>query len=474
MSLASALSIAGSGLAVVQRQISVVSQNVANASTTGYVREVAPQYSLEAGADPSGVASGPTQRALDGPLQNSLLTQGATVSGLKTTTAALAAVDAAQGTTGADGSSLASLAGGLQSAFTTLRTDPGSAPQQQAVLNAAQSLVAGIGTLTQAYTAQRQAAQDGIVQQVTTANQALGQIGTISKQIVLLRSEGEGTADLENQRDEQVATLGTLLSVHTRVSATGDMTVTTDNGLTLPTHGTDDLPTAGGPLVTGAITIVPGDTYGGAGAIPPITIGGLDVTGSLAGGSIGANITLRDKTLPGYQGALDGYAQTLATRFSGQGLALFTAGGGAAVPAPPASASGIAVSIQVNALVVATPDLLRDGTVGGGNTAAGNTTVIDAVLNTTFAPQNGAPGLVAQAATLVASQAQDSAAATASLTTQTGVQTTLQSQFDTASGVSVDQELSKMVSLQNAYGAGGKLISALQSMFNSLLAAVNP
>ena len=250
MSLGSALSIAGSGLAVVQRQISVVSQNVANASTTGYVREVAPQHSLEAGADPSGVASGPTERALDGPLQDSLRSQGATVAGLKTTAAALAAVDAAQGTTGDGGSSLASLAGGLQTAFTTLRTDPASAPQQQAVVDAAQSLASGINALSQAYTAQRQAAQDGIVQQVATANQALGQIGAISNQIVILRSEGESTADLENQRDEQVASLGTLLSVHTRVSATGDMSITTDDGLSLPTRA------ASGPLATSTHPIV--------------------------------------------------------------------------------------------------------------------------------------------------------------------------------------------------------------------------
>ncbi len=470
MSLESALSIAGSGLAVVQRQISVVSQNVANASTTGYVREVSVQTSLEAGSQPSGVVSGPTQRALDAPLQASVLSQNAAVSGLQTRAAALSVVDAAQGTTGDGGSSLASLAGGLQTAFTTLRTDPSSAPQQQAVVGAAQSLAGGINALSQTYTAQRQAAQDAVVQQVATANQALGQIGALSTQIVALRAQGASTADLENQRDEQVASLSSLLSVHTKVSASGDMSVTTDDGLSLPTRGT------GGPLATSDLTIAPGDTYAKgppAGAIPAITIGKVDVTASLTGGSIGANVMLRDTTLPGYQAGLDGYSQTLATRFSGQGLDLFTAGG-ATVPAAPAGAAGLSASIQVNAAVMATPSQVRDGTSGAASGAAGSTTIIDGVLNTTFAAQGGAQGLVSQAATLVASQSQDSAAASASLSTQTGVQTTLKSQLDSASGVSVDQELSNMVGLQNAYGAGGKIISALESMFNSLLSAVNP
>lgn len=474
MSLESALSIAGSGLAVVQRQISVVSQNVANASTTGYVREVSVQTSLEAGSQPSGVVSGPTQRALDAPLQASVLSQNAAVSGLQTRAAALSVVDAAQGTTGDDGSSLASLAGGLQTAFTTLRSDPSSAPQQQAVVGAAQSLAGGINTLSQTYAAQRQAAQDTLVQQVATANQALGQIGAISTQIVSLKAQGASTADLENQRDEQVASLSSLLSVHTKVSASGDMTVTMDDGTSLPTRGVS------GPLATSDITIAPGDTYAkgaaagtAAGAIPAITIGGQDVTGSLAGGSIGANITLRDTTLPGYQATLDSYSQTLATRFSRQGLTLFTSGT-ATVSAAPASAVGLSSSIQVNAAVVATPSLVRDGTSGAASAGAGSTMVIDAVLNTSFAAQGSSADLVSQAATLVASQSQDSAAASASLTTQTGVQTSLNSQLDSASGVSVDQELSNMVGLQNAYGAGGKIISALESMFTSLLAAVNP
>ena len=473
MSLESALSIAGSGLAVVQRQISVVSQNVANASTTGYVREVSVQTSLEAGSQPSGVQSGPTQRALDAPLQASVLSQNATVSGLQTRAAALSVIDAAQGTTGDGGSSLASLAGGVQSAFTTLRTDPSSAPQQQAVLGAAQSLAGGINALSQTYTAQRQAAQDSVVQQVAAANQSLGQIGALSTQIVSLKAQGASTADLENQRDEQVASLSSLLSVHTKVSASGDMSVTLDDGTSLPTRGTS------GPLATTDITIAPGDTYakgaapGAAGAIPAITIGKVDVTASLTGGSIGANLTLRDSTLPGYQATLDTYSQTLATRFSGQGLDLFTSGG-ATVAAPPASAVGLSASIQVNAAVVAPPSQLRDGTSGAASGGAGSTTVIDGVLNTTFAAQGGTPGLVSQAATLVASQSQDSAGASASLTTQTGVQTSLKSQLDSTSGVSVDQELSNMVGLQNAYGAGGKIISALETMFTSLLAAVNP
>ncbi len=504
MSLQSALSIASDGLAVVQRQISVVSQNVANASTTGYVREIATQTSLEAGGQPSGVASGPTQRALDAPLQASVLSQNATVAGLQTTAGALSAIDAAQGTTGTSGTSLATLTGGLQTAFLTLQGDPSSAPQQQAVVGAAQSLASGINSLSTTYTAQRQAAQDSIAQQIGVANQTLSQIGSTSQQIVLLKAQGVDVADLENQRDEQVQSLSSLLSVHTNVAADGEMTVTTDNGTVLPTHDST------GPLSTTDVQLAVEDSYAdpsapavpGAipGVIPAIKIGTTDVTASLTGGSIGANITLRDKTLPLYQAELDQYSQTLSTQFQNAGMTLFTSGSNQ-VP-PPATTGpiqapyiGLAASLAVNPAVVSNPSEVRDGTAAtptGGTVDAGNTAVINSVLNVAFAPTvtsattglgprgnlnapyGGTGGLVSMAATLVASQSQDSFAATTSLATQTGVQTTLTSQFSTASGVSVDQELSNMVQLQNAYGAGGKIIAAVEAMFTSLLAAVNP
>ena len=58
MGLDGALSIATSGLAAVQGQITVVSQNIANASTAGYAEEVAPVVSVEAGGLPAGVRLG--------------------------------------------------------------------------------------------------------------------------------------------------------------------------------------------------------------------------------------------------------------------------------------------------------------------------------------------------------------------------------------------------------------------------------
>ena len=50
----------------------------------------------------------------------------------------------------------------------------------------------------------------------------------------------------------------------------------------------------------------------------------------------------------------------------------------------------------------------------------------------------------------------------------------MQSKLTASSGVSMDTELSNMVALQNAYGANARVVSAAQTMWNSLLTAVGP
>ena len=127
--------------------------------------------------------------------------------------------------------------------------------------------------------------------------------------------------------------------------ANGDVLLTTTSGVTLPTHGVAN------PLATTGATVSPNTSYPGGG-IPAITLGGVDVTAGLQGGAIGANITLRDTTLPTYQAELDEFSQNLAAGFSAQSLPLFTdeagtvpAGGGVPVQS---GYVGFAAQIQVN------------------------------------------------------------------------------------------------------------------------------
>jgi flagellar hook-associated protein 1 FlgK len=494
MSLSGALSIATGSLANINSQLALVSQNVANASTPGYAAEIATQSSITADGKGLGVRTGLTIRNIDATLQSELLGQNATVAGLQTRQTALQAIDAAQGTPG-QGSDIASLLGKLQDQFSTLLNDPSSAAQQSQVASAAQTLAQGINALSDTYTEQRQTAEDNLVSDVATLNSTLSTIGSLSSQIVTLKASGRSTADLENQRDAAVANLSQLVDLKVLEQPNGDLLVASTAGLVLPIHGTTD------PFSIAGANMQPGSTY--PATIGGIMLGGADVTSQLQGGQIGANIALRDKTLPTDQAELDEFAQNLASRFDNEGLRLFTDPSGnvptASGPPSPVQTNyvGFAGTIQVNAAVQAKPSLVRDGTTAAPTGLAGYTGFIQNVLDYTFGadqsagvpwPASNTTGLGATgalnapytapstigglAATVLASQAQESAAISSQADTQQAVQTTLANKLSTQSGVNMDTEMSHMIQLQSAYGANARILTTVQAMFTQLLQAV--
>jgi len=507
MSLESALSIATGGLANISAQFAVVSQNVANAGTPAYTAESITQQSLTAGGQGFGVITGPATIQVDQALQTSLQQQNATVTGLTTTQTSLLAIDSVLGTV-ANGDDVGSLLTNLQNQFSTLLTDPGDQTQQSTVVGAASTLAGGINSLSQAYTAQGQAAQNDLVSAVSTLNNTLATIGQLNTQIVAAQSAGRSTADLRNQQNAAVQTLSNLLQIKTIQQPDGSLSVFTSGGTVLPT-------TAGANAFSVAnANVQPGAYYPGGG-LPGIVLGGTDVTSSLTGGQIGADVTLRDQTLPTYQAELDEFSANLASRFAAQGLTLFTdgqgnvpTGGGTPVQS---GYVGFSATIQVNPQVAADPSLVRDGnvTVAGSSTGAaaftpnpsggpaGFTTLISNVLNNTFgtdvqtgvaqpafnstglgasgtlsAPFSSATTLSDYATDMVAAQSQQSATTTSNLTTEQAVQTSLTSQVTAQTGVNIDAEMSNMISLQNAYTANAHVIAAVQSMFSQLLSIV--
>ena len=377
MSIESALSIATGGLANINSQMSVVSQNVANASTPGFATETSTQQSINGDGEGLGVQVGPAILTVNTAMQTALYNQNATVAGLQTQQSALQAIDAVQGTPG-QGGDIGSLLGNLQNQFSTLLTDPSNPTQQNQVVSTATSLTQGINALSNAYTSQRQTAENPIVSEVGTLNATLGTIGGLSNQIAALKADGQSTADLENQRNAAVGTLSQLVNVKVLEQPNGELLITTVSGATLPTSGVIN------PLSTSGANMQPGSYYPGGG-IPAIMLGGIDVTTALQGGQIGANIALRDTTMPTDQAELDEFSQNLASRFATQGITLFTnptgavpTGGGVPVQT---GYVGFAGTIQVNPAVLANPSSVRDGTPAISGGLAGFTGIINQVLN---------------------------------------------------------------------------------------------
>ncbi len=454
MSLGGVLNSAASGLDSVSRRIATVSQNVANAGTAGYVRETVAVTSATAAGQGMGVRTGTAARSLDERLQASALASSAVVVGEQTRSSALASIDAASGVPGS-GYDLPSLLGSLRDAFTSLQSDPANAAQQRVVANRADSLARGVNALGQAVSDTRQSAQDAAVADVGAANSALHAIGTLSDQIIAATSRNESTADLEDQRDRSVRTLSDLTGARVLRQANGDALVVA-GGLVLP------LRAAAGPFALGTATLAANTP---AAAVPQLSLGGVPVAGQAIGGRIGANLALRDGTLPDLQSGLDQFAQSMASQFNVQGLTLFTDPAGAV---PAVGTAGFAQGLRVSAAVVATPSMLRDG--AGPPGAAGSTTLINRVLDQVLG--SGAGSLVATASALVGKHAVLAADAAGQLATGQAVQSSLDSKLAAGTGVSLDTETADLVRLQNAYAANAKVITAAQAMWTQLLDSV--
>ena len=500
MDLNAALRIASSGIAAVNAQLAITSQNVGNASTPGYATETIAQSALTTGGVGDGVATGPAVLTTDPQLQASVFSQNADVAGQQVTSDALASLDSLQGTTGA-GNDLASQLGALSNAFTVLGSDPANQTQQGAVVQAAQTLATGIRSQAAGYASSRQTAQNGLVTNVAALNTAVQAVGVLSKQIIAAKAAGLSTADLQVQLNVQEQSASQLSGVQFLAQQNGGV-IAVQGGCQINLDGPSP-----GPFSLAQATL-------GAGSVgPPLLLQGQVISNQVTSGSIGAQLTLRDTTIPTLQAGLDQFAGTLAQRFSDQGLALFTDPQGA-VPNAAAPDTGFSNIVQVNKLVTASPNLVRDGT-GAANTAAGAAaftpnppltaggragfaTLINNVLTYTFGstiangvaqpspattglgssgtitlPYGTGTTLSAFAANLVSNQSQQANTAQTALTNGQALQSTLQAKLSTQTGVSVDSELSSLVVLQNSYGANAKIISAVQSMWHDLVAAVN-
>jgi flagellar hook-associated protein 1 FlgK len=238
-----------------------------------------------------------------------------------------------------------------------------------------------------------------------------------------------------------------------------------------------------------------------------VYIDGVPVTGAnsvmpLKSGKIAGLAELRDNATVTYQSQLDEIARGLINAFreSDQSAAvlpdvpgLFTYPGAPAMPASATVSVGLAGLITVAASVDpasgGNPDLLRDGAISGNaaytyNTTgdAGYSTRLQGLIDALDAPQPFDPSAQGKPSGGVIDFASSSASwiENQRKTTDADVQyqNTLLDRSTTAlsnvNGVNMDDEMSLMLQVERTYSASSKLISTVDSMLDSLLAAVGP
>ncbi|QDH16880.1 flagellar hook-associated protein FlgK [Swingsia samuiensis] len=490
MNLENSLSIASSGLNVIQYGMSTASQNIANAETEGYIKEDTNVETTSLNGIGAGVRAVPDSLSTNIQIQKALYKQNANVSEYNTINNALSPIISMQGSVSADPGETGTLTdqlGNIQSSLIQLTSSEDNYTLQNTVLARANDFAQSVNNIANVIQSQRQNAQNEINNNISSINYNLTSIGNLSSQIMVMKNQGLDTTSLENERFSALSSLSNTLQISWNISSNGDMTISTKDGLTLPTHRSDNSISNKWPLSI-SLTNLSVDSFYEKNSlttsIPGIMLQGKDATSHLSGGSLGANITLRDSILPKMQAQLDSLSYTVANRFSSQGMNLFTNSdknsSNNVNGNEPSSILGFSQNFQVSSIYIQNSsflsskykDVIQNILQNTFSTNTPKAPNINYGSNNISTGYSGEQDILSLATSLTSSQATTANNIQNRLSLSENTQKNLSSTLSKTSGVSIDKEMTNIVTLQNAYSANAKVISMVQSMFTTLMNAI--
>ncbi|MGZ4556316.1 MAG: flagellar hook-associated protein FlgK, partial [Mycobacteriaceae bacterium] len=315
------------------------------------------------------------------------------------------------------------------SSWSGVANHPGDASARNVVLRKAAGLAgtlnassASLGHLTEGLAGQLTYA----IRQINTAAGALAQLNGAMKVAI---ASGGNTNTLADQRDVLLMTLADLAGAHASTQAGGSVTVTV----------------GGTELVSGTTAKT---LAGGSGS--SLTVGGVVMTTS-AGGVLHGVVESLGTILPGYAAKLDGVASALvnsvnALQRNGYDLS-GTAGGDL-------FAGTSAATLKVR--MTDRSKLAASGTQGG-NLDNSNAARLAAL-------GGSATGADSQYGQLVSMLGADVQNATRQAAVQQSVTSSVDDLAESASGVSVDEEGSSLLTCQRAFQASSRVLSTVDDM----------
>lgn len=494
MSDFSDLSVGLSGLEAQQLALDTVGQNVANASTAGYVDEQVELGSV-ANSGQAGFAAAAEPDPGDGvsvvginQLNNTFL-QSLSYNEQGT-----------QGSVTAQQTGLTSIqsnfpepsSSGISSQLTTfwqdwstLANNPTDEATRTVLVDDAGNLASSLNQAYSSLSSLSQQTVQSIQGNLATVNQTAAQIASLNQEIVqgsagMSAGAGNGSVDgLIDQRNQLVSTLSSQLGIH----------------VTNNSNGTVNVYAGSEALVSGSSS----QSLSLSSSGPPYSLvwSGDQTTYQPTSGTIGGQLEVVNSYIPNYQQGLDQVAQSLmgsVNSMQSQGYNLNGTQG-----APFFLGTG-ASDIEVNPAVVSDPSQIAAAATAtpAGSTATNNDGSLAAEIGempnsqavTIAEPSGGwstggsaaswsdttsASGTEADVAynQLVTNIAQATSDINNQVSAQQTITTNVNSALQSATGVNTDQEMTNMVMYQNAYDASAQFITTVNETLQTLISMVN-
>ena len=447
-SLSGSLWIAERALQADQGALNVTTNNIANANTPGYSREIA-VLSETSPIERSGLVYGTgvdlqqIQSVRDQILTLRIAEETSQQGSSQAQANALGQVQALFGSStqgiGADFSA-------FFNSLSQLSTDPSNIPDRQSVLNAAQNLasdfnhaVANLNTITTGL-------NQTITQSVSQINTLSQQIAQLNGQVADLQRQGKDAGTLQDQENQLINQLSQLTNVNETQTPDG-LTLTTGNGSALVV-GNQSFALQTSKDASGNVTVMSQ---------------GTDITTSISGGSLGGTIQVVDSMIPNVLTQLNNLASQFAGAINSAQAAGYDLNGNQGQPlfsvvAGAGAAGSLSVAITDPSQIAAS----SDGTAGSNGNVANLLAVQTQALPGGADPGDTYANLVSQVGNL-AMQAQDNADASSSSLTQ------LNDQLGAISGVSIDEETTNLMNYQRAYEAAARMITTVDTLTQVVL-----
>lgn len=349
----------------------------------------------------------------------------------------------------ASGQNLSDQLSNLFNAFQAVATDPSSLAQRQSLVGQAQTLASSLNQSSQQLATLNDNLNTTVGHDVDSANQLLSDIADLNGQIAKVTASGGTANDLNDTREQKLESLAKLVNIQTTTNA----------------DGTVDVSVGGAQLVAGGKVQDTLQTYdpGNGQLLVETKTSATPLT--LTGGSIQGTIDARDGGLQTLRDNLDTLASNLITQvnsiyssgydLNGNTGANFFTGTDAA-------------TIGVNSALQNDPSQVQAAGVSG---APGDNTV---ALKLARLGQQSVAALGNQ--TFSSAYAEDVAGfgnavskANNQVANQNAVNSLLLQQRDSYGGVSIEEEMSNMISYQYAYQASAKIITAVDQMLQTVV-----
>ena len=446
-SLTAAMWIAAHALDVDQGALNVTSNNIANASTPGYSREVvdlSEQVPNTIGnlTFGTGVTLQNIRSIRDQLLSMQIAEQTTQQNGAQTQLNALQQVqglfsDPTQGI----GANLTA----FFNSISQLSTNPTDTAQRQAVITAAQNLVGSFNQSAQSLTQIQSNLNQSVSQTVGQINSLTRQIAQLNAKVGQMQQLGQDPGSFLDQENQLINQLSQLTNI-SEIRTEHGLTLTTGNGTALVVGNQSfDLTVGNGPT-----------------GMQDVFAQGQDITATIHGGSLGGAIQVRDQNIPGILSQLNTLASDFANTFNAAQAMGFDLNGNAGQALFTFNSGGPAASL---ALATTDPNAIAassDGTPGSNGNIANLMAVESQPLPSGQTPTDTYATIVSQSGNLAAQSQADLQASTASLNH-------LNDQLGALSGVSINEETANLLNYQNAFSAAARVFTTVDQLTQTVI-----